>query len=413
MHNGHSTDWWTGEFFWFLKISTFNGRTIGISSLICTLVLAKAAEKLIFTLFESKPYAEKVKFYLFASPIFVPFAVNISHDVFLVSGIFLIISKGIHRKNSLGQLKLQVELIQQITIAALLMTHQLGRIILLVHVLHMFINKSKGIAIVTFLFMVGLFLATNLTVESTPKNAVITPLLFDLKCIAQHPQARISTSEWEFLRTLAPENEWKIQTSCTFGDAQLGVMPNLKLKPSVSLFKNYISIVEKNPAIAVLGHIQRSRGTLPPPFFQGPDNQVYLDPKIPIGFNTNIALQSGTELLHPSIDEPTVDKKVLFLKPLELIAQLPIFLINQASWFWGWGGLWLYPILYFFLRYQPKIRKREALLPIAVLHAALIITTPGPFGRYVMATVLLGVTCSIALIFELKMHFTSISTKKL
>ena len=152
-----------------------------------------------------------------------------------------------------------------------------------------------------------------------------------------------------------------------------------------------------------MAHLQRSRGALPPPFFQGPENQVDLDISKPLGQGTNIALQSGPELLHPSIDEPSVDVSIGMFKPFEILAQIPTLIINQASWFWGWGGFWLLPIIYFWLknftnsRILPRIL---SLYPIFLLHTSLIILTPGSLGRYYMSTILIGIVVCIVMFLE-------------
>jgi hypothetical protein len=393
---GESTNWWTGEFFWLVKLTSFNGRTIALSSAICTLVLAYASWSFVSALIRDEQIRRRVRIFYFASPIFGGFAVNVTHDVFLAAGILLIVSQRL----ALDKFK-DINLRLELFIGFLLLTSQLGRIILLVNLVYLlFLKSRKKIGFLIFALL-STSMLSNLTVTQFPITSVIYPLIFDLKCIAQHPEARINQSEWEYLESLAPVSEWKVETSCTFGDEQLSVMPNFKGRLEVDLMTNYFSIVAKNPAIAVLGHIQRSRGALPPPFFPGPTNQVYLDPEIPIGFDTNIALQSGTELLHPSIDEPSVNSRLSFLKPLELIAQFPIFLVNQASWFWGWGALWLYPLIAYLLVYTREKGLFFKLLPIFILHFSLVIITPGPFGRYVMASIIAGLIASFGIIFQL------------
>jgi hypothetical protein len=133
----------------------------------------------------------------------------------------------------------------------------------------------------------------------------------------------------------------------------------------------------------------------------GPGNQVPLDTFIPIGLGTNIALQSGTELLHPSIDEPTVAGKIRFLKPLKFFAQMPIFIINQASWFWGWTAIWLYPTIVVFSRKFGTKKALQLLWPVFLLHISLVAIGPGAFGRYVMTSILLGFISACALVNEM------------
>lgn len=103
-------------------------------------------------------------------------------------------------------------------------------------------------------------------------------------------------------------------------------------------------------------------------------------------------------MLHPSIDEPSVDLDLTILKPLQLVAQALTFTVNQASWFWGWGGLWLWPLIHFFLsriKVQSEIARLKALSPLFLLHFLLVVVGPAPLPRYVMAAVIMGVSTSI------------------
>ena len=398
IRKGLSTDWWTGEFYWFLKITSFNGRTIALTSLICLIVLTHALQLFTRALIQDRQLQKKVFNVLSFSPIVGNFGVNVSHDIFLAAGIIILISLNINfNANSSASDNYFALLAKYIYPTSLLMTSQLGRLVIISLIFWLILKRFSTKILPLVLALVCLYSLTNFTVTRFDKSTVLLPIIFDLKCVAQHPEADINKFEWSVLEKLAPKEEWEIQTSCTLGDTQIHAMPSFKLRPSVDLLETYISVTAKNPAIVIMAHIQRSRGALPPPFFQGPDNQVPLDASIPIGFGTNTALQSGTELLHPSIDEPTVNNRIKYLKFLEPFAQIPIFLVNQASWFWGWGGLWLYPL--FFVMYREFGRRCFKLLyPLLVLHLSLVAIGPGPFGRYVMATILLGQISTIILI---------------
>jgi hypothetical protein len=231
-------------------------------------------------------------------------------------------------------------------------------------------------------------------------------MLADLKCVSQHPDARLSPGDWIFLETIAPRVEWETPLSCTTVDEPVSSLVNKNPKAHIfspAFALNYIQVISKAPAIVAMAHIQRSRGALPPPFFQGPDNQVELDPSIPIGKGTNIALQSSFEMLHPSIDEPSVQIQSKFLKPLESLSQMSIFLVNQASWFWGWGGLWLWPALFLALsrnRSKSLVQRIGVYSPVLVLHLFLVAIGPAPLSRYVMAAVIAGLTSTLILSFE-------------
>jgi ABC-type microcin C transport system permease subunit YejB len=88
-----------------------------------------------------------------------------------------------------------------------------------------------------------------------------------------------------------------------------------------------------------------------------------------------------------------VNKKIKWLAPLEGFAQAEIFIVNQASWFWGWGGLWLWPFLLFLvisLKSVGIFKRITVVANIAVLHGLLLILS-SPLPRYVIATILLGI----------------------
>jgi len=165
--------------------------------------------------------------------------------------------------------------------------------------------------------------------------------------------------------------------------------------------KNYLNIAFKNPAIVIMAHIQRSNNALPPPFFQIPLNQVDLNVKNPVGLNTNTMLQQGPEVLHPSIDEPSMKLETGFLRYFESIALLPAFIVNQASWFWGWGGMWCWVLLVYALK-TLQIRKVGKICilyyPILLTHATLFLVGPISVPRYVMSSILIGVVLSITLL---------------
>jgi hypothetical protein len=218
--------------------------------------------------------------------------------------------------------------------------------------------------------------------------------------------AKISQSDWNYLTGLAPKEQWLRPVSCSWPDELYSALPDLDKSKAVigkDLLTTYARIFMNNPLVIAESHLQRSRGALPPPFFQGPDNQVNLDTRLPVGYMTNLALQSGPGVLHPSIDEPSVHPRYGYLKPLELIAQFLMFIFNQASWFWGWGGLWLWPLVIFiYIRVgRGSIRSTlRVLTPVLALHAFLVFIGPAPLPRYVMSAVLGGITVTLALMQE-------------
>jgi len=405
IQQGESTDWWTSLFFWYLKISSFSGKSIFFPAFLGLIALAFSLVFLISAFSQSLKVRIRAIIAISLTPLFGVFGVTVSHDVFQTAGIIILVGvelRLIQKKYISNQNLITVLLIAFI----FLLSVKTGPVFIFFGMISLAIRKRAKVILITLPIIVFLYFVSSIGISTDfMKDAKYYPMIADLKCIAQHPESEITPDEWKFLEQIAPKQLWVEELSCSTVESASKVMnsPSSKLTLNEAFWSNYFGIASKNPAIFMMAHLQRSRGALPPPFFQGPENQVSYDINLPIGFGTNTALQSGPELLHPSIDEPTVDINIGFLKPLEFLAQSPTFLVNQASWFWGWGGFWLIPIMYFWVKNFKNSRiftRLISLYPIYLLHLSLIILTPGALGRYYMSTILIGVTACIVIILE-------------
>jgi hypothetical protein len=403
LQSGRSTDWWSAEFFWYMKILSGNGRVIFVLSAVQTVLLTIYLMRFVRLFIAGRKTQDFVILATAVSPIFGNMAVNVSHDTFIVIGALSIVTDNVRFFRKVHESTLESRLSYLITFVGLLSLtfSTLGKIILISQIVFLIITRQKITRYLVTVPLVGLFSITSfLHVEHFDKTQFNQLLVWDLKCIAQHEMAEISENQWVSLESFAPREEWKIPVSCKLGDAQVAVMPNLNYENLPRLAKTYFEIVKQNPAIALQAHFQRASPALPPPFFYGPENQVIRDPNIPVGLGSNNALQQGTELLHPSVDEPSVNVKVPLFYPFEAVAQTLIFVVNQASWFWGWGGLWLYPIALHYILKGKLRRIVPELFPIIVLHLSLVVIGPGPFGRYVLTTILIGYMFLSAQLYE-------------
>jgi hypothetical protein len=404
IQRGESTDLWSSTFFWYLKIVTFWGESIILASLISYLLLSFSLKYFILGLPGDIRILRRSYLIVLATPIVSVFGLTVSHDAFQVSGILLLVGYHLRQQAGLVQSENKSLLLVFIAYASLMTTH-FGLIVIFLDLIFKVFQKLRIAAILSVLVSL-LFTLSSFGITKHDPSARTTWMVADLKCVAQHSEARLSDSDWIFLQTIAPKQEWTAPLSCTTVDEPVGTLKSRNkeaLHFNVGFAENYLKIVLKNPAIVGMAHIQRSRGALPPPFFQGPDNQVELDPSVPIGLGTNIALQNSFEMLHPSVDEPSVDVNLTMLKPLELIAQALTFTVNQASWFWGWGGLWLWPLIYFFIsRIQARslLTRIKALSPLLLLHFLLVAIGPAPLTRYVMAAVIMGMSTTTLLFME-------------
>lgn len=400
MRENKTWDQWTALYFWILKIFTFNGRSIALISLLSLVCLAASLRCFIFSLPATETIKRRTFLYMCALPLVGAFGVNVSHDSLLAAGVLLLIGLNvkIHFQGFPGN---RYTLLLLIFAGFILQTSFAGLVVFVVTIGHLALKRKFRIVSILIVFLVSLQIISSIGITNNPPSSKVAFLIDDLKCVAQHPQARISTDEWSYLESLAPKSEWTSPVSCGWPDPLYAALTHLDTKKAVlsfALIKNYAKIFINNPLVIVESHIQRSLGALPPPFFPGPENQVDRNTNHPVGLNTNIALQSGPEVLHPSIDEPSVHPRFVALKPLEFIAQATIFFINQASWFWGWGALWLWPFfIFFYLRIaQWNLRKTLSFaLPVITLHLTLVAIGPAPLPRYVMSGVLLGLSICI------------------
>jgi len=414
IRQGKSTDWWTAEYFWFLKFTTFYGKSIFLSSLIGLTTLALSITFLIFGLPKKIAIKKRLVFITFLSPIFGAFGMTISHDVFQAAGIILLIGLEIRYLQKLVVKKDTLILISIISYLCLLTT-KTGLIFAAINIILLIARRKLGLAAILTIVIILIPSLSSFGIEKNfYKNAKFEMLLADLKCIAQHPEARINDNDWNFLLQIAQYKDWANPKPCSNIQVIYEVpidYSNLKL--DLSFMKHYVNIVSNNPAIFVAAHIQRSRGALPPPFFLGPENQVDFDITKPLGHDTNIALQNGPELLHPSVDDASVQINFLPSSAIEPLAQFLILIINQASWFWGWGGFWFWPILLFWLntfRNSTALGAIMSLYPLFVLHISLVILNPGAMGRYYMPTILIGIIATSSIFIDFSEKLKNIST---
>jgi hypothetical protein len=404
IQNGESTSWWTSLFWWFLRISSLEGRSIAIASFLCLIGLGYS----LFYLCESLPGKKTVNrlslLLVSLTPIYGAFGVNVSHDVFQVAGI-LIFTGFQFRVFSAREMIGAADYLAVTLASAMVLTTHYGLPLVAVNVFLFLVQKYFKLAFLIAGSTVLISTISPIGITQVPTYGLVIPIMGDLKCIAQLETAELSDADWDFLLSLAPKNEWTDPKTCSFTDYSLGDMKSIDLGEiefNSNLVSNYLTIASNNPAVVAMAHFQRASIALPPPFFFGPPNQVTRNPAVPIGQGTNNALQSYPGVLHPSIDEASVNNQISWLLPLEAVAQASIFLVNQASWFWGWGGLWLWPIviyLTFGFKGLGVLSRITILSNVLVLHGLLLILS-APLPRYVISTILLGLFISIKVTIE-------------
>ncbi len=409
IRSGQSTDWWTGAFYWFFRITSIDGNYPVITALVQLVIMCVSMVYFVRSLPFQKEVQNVTLLVFFSLPIYGFFAMSISHDLTQTAGIVLLVAIEIRRLRNI-----EVDRLLLIIMCAslLLITTHTGIIIFGLALLRnmLFLKKRKTLLLSTivlsvfFLSSVGLTSGLNVHGNFINSSQVkYWSLLAGMKCAVQHEAADLSQKDWSVLLKISSRDNWIEPVSCQNYDYQINA---LKLSErnydfsNMEFLETYFSIAGKNTAIVAMSHIQRARGVLPPLLFQPPGNQVSLDVDVPIGQGTNTALQGGPVFLHPSIDIPGgEDFKPRLFKVLEIPAQGLGFIFNQASWFWGWGGLWLIAGMIFLTNRinQKKIRTIVAAFyaPIT-MHLLLIVFIPASMPRYYTYSIVIGVSIAIA-----------------
>jgi len=230
LQSGRSTDWWSAEFFWYMKILSGNGRVIFVLSAVQTVLLTIYLMRFVRLFIAGRKTQDFVILATAVSPIFGNMAVNVSHDTFIVIGALSIVTDNVRFFRKVHESTLESRLSYLITFVGLLSLtfSTLGKIILISQIVFLIITRQKITRYLVTVPLVGLFSITSfLHVEHFDKTQFNQLLVWDLKCIAQHEMAEISENQWVSLESFAPREEWKIPVSCKLGDAQVAVMPNL------------------------------------------------------------------------------------------------------------------------------------------------------------------------------------------
>jgi hypothetical protein len=206
LQRGESTEQWTPLFFWMLKLSTFNGRFIYLASALMAIGFLYSIYYFIHSipLLEEKTKSRAL-FVFTLTPIYGFWSVTVSHDstftIGFVMAISIIMRVSAHSNRTVKPVSVFVGTI-------FLLTSWLGYILILLFLLSLLILKQKHMALLC-LFAVLTAGLSSIGVNSTREDVVFRPLLVDLKCVAQHPEAVITPGTWEQLLKISPKAKIK------------------------------------------------------------------------------------------------------------------------------------------------------------------------------------------------------------
>lgn len=412
LRRGESTDWWTSWYWRILQLFTLEGKTVIPFTFVAYSISLFSYYWLLNSLVDAQKSRRWISRRFLMLPIFPVFSMTVQHDVFLMCGIFLWTGLEIRSLKAIFVSK-QIWFLLIFMIPALLSTTHQGVIISFCFIVRLFILFRPRLApsFIAFMSWILILLIPNLGIaKGETDSGKWIPVFMDIKCVVQDKDSSITYREWKILEKFLPISSWQKPYRCDEINSN-DWLQNIDYSKvnSKELLSVYLPIMTRNGETAIMAHIARSNFVLPPPFFPAPPNQVNLNLTIPIGESTNVALQNGPPLLHPSVDDQLVRVIPSILLPIQYLAQIPVFLVNQASWFWGWGGLWLLMIILNLM----QLRRREnfnrifpTLLPFLTLHGFLFAVGISSTPRHVSSTVIFGVLSALSIIERYRLPFS-------
>ena len=399
IRSGQSTDWWTAQYFWLLKISSVNGKAVYLTSFLSLVIGIYSIQRFIYAFQLSKRISELSLLVLSVFPLLPVFMLTISHDAFAASGLVLLSSLLVSKSYQVRDFS-QRKVIDFALSILLLTTTFSGQVIAAFALISFFVLYRNLKALILITSVVAVFLVSFFGVTKTiPSEKFLWPMIADIKCVVQHLEADTQPDLWVFLQTLAPINKWKAPVSCNKMDYAAGIINDGALSQinKVDFIGHYLKVLVSNPQIVIVAHLQKSQGVLPPPFFQPPKNMISSDSKDPVGLGVDSSLQTQSEVLHISIDSEDYRYTNSFLRVLEAVALLPVFFINQSSWLWGWAGFWFLFLAWIGVRF--RVRNRNVhLAPTILFMAILFATSPESSARYSMGIIILGFTSFVLIL---------------
>lgn len=396
LQEGATTSQWTALYFRFFQVISLNGSQTGLASLVSLAVYAFSIEFFLREFTKSSKALNIVRLCFAFSPFFGVFGMTLDHQLFSTSGLLnllTILRISISDKPH-GLLAHSPHLFRFWILFSLLLAQMTFQGVVICVIFVLLYYRKFAIFFLTGLIIFFLASPSILRVSSASlADLRMIPILGDIKCVVQHPQVELTTKELLILETLSPIESWKSQKSCILADNAFFALKGSS-RYSREVASLWFSLSQRYPQLVLQAHLQRSSVALPPPFFRGQPNMMPTNDLVAAGRDTSVELQQWSELFKTSIDnEDLKSDKPLLIHLLEPIPLLLVFIFNQNSQFWGWGGMWFsVVVLLCFVRYK-RIPRAEGFTIIffATLSLVLFLISPASSPRYVMLQIILGI----------------------
>ena len=391
MRGGSSTSNWTELYFWFLKILTFNGHYIALVSFIGFAFFVFSLHFLTDQLWNICSRRSPILYYIFMlSPIAGVYGMTVDHNLQATTGnIFLIgllVKHYDQKRFTVGDYKLIVFAVLLSAMSFIGVAGLLGFFIGLL-IARFPIRNLLGLFLVSVFVILG---STWLPAAPRSLGFKFTPFLMDIRCLVPNPNVEISAQDLEFLATLGPLETWKDPVSCIVAESSEFVRASVTQDNQVDIIKIWLRLVRDNPRYILLAHVQRASVALPPGLSVPQPNGYETNLVLPLGSNTPRWLHTWDGVVDDSrYQTEDIQKQPAILSYLQYIVIFPSIVLNNFSWFWGWGGLWLLVASIVVMR-RWGLRGMPFLMPIYVSHAFFFIMSPTPNPRYTYLAIVTG-----------------------
>ena len=391
LRSGESDSTWTQIYFRYLQICTFNGRVIGLASIIGLALLVFSVRYFVNSLtFLDVLVRDKALAILFITPFVGIYGMTVDHNLQSTCGIILLIAIFLRVDQGLEiNRKKRLLLVTAIIFAQMSF---IGIFASLFIVLSFLLRKYwKFATFFSSMWIVILILGTQLQVSNNLHALPYQPFLMDIKCVVQDPDSSVTSEDWLKLAKIADKNLWLEPTQCSIAD-NASFVEEKYIGQRIDTALLWLHITANNPRTVILAHLQRAAVALPPILSPGFPNAIATDQNKPIGKDISKNLHSWSVALNDaSIQDLTTEYVPNISRVLQIITITLAVIVNQNSSFWGWAGMWLTFIFILILGLR-KYALFIATLPLVGLHLLMLIDSPVSDPRYVYVSTLIGIT---------------------
>lgn len=391
MRNGSSTSNWTELYFWFLKILTFNGHYIALVSFVGLALFIFSLHYLTNQLWNISSVKSPVIYYIFLlSPLVGVYGMTVDHNlqattgnIFLVGLIIRLYNQKSFNKTDFFIIVFAMFLSAMSFIGVAGLMGFFGSLL----IMRFPLRKLLSLVLISVFLILG---STLLPAAPRSLGFKYTPLLMDIRCLVPNPNIEISSTDLEFLATLGPLDTWKDPVSCIVAESSEFVRVSVTPENQTEIIKIWLRLIRDNPRYVLLAHVQRASVALPPGISVPQPNGYETNLVMPLGANTPRWLHTWDGVVDDSrYQTEKIQMQPAVLAYLQYAVIFPTILLNNFSWFWGWGGLWLLIGSVVAIR-RWGLRGLQFLMPIYMTHAFFFVMSPTPNPRYTYLAITTG-----------------------